>query len=400
MKPQAALLQIQVGKRLGIAMFFAGLFSLMVSMAFYLFQVERLTARQLAELSHHLGQIVNSANLAGRQGGSGGRGVWSSDGAGALLLISDKDAGKPRIRLDNAWLSGRAPVGTNLFIYWQKQVHALSLGEVGQGQALALDPAYAGRLPLRGQLFVQVPLRWGDDPQSPWLVAQQPLGLPFSPGEVAASGLLLWAVLAVFIWLTVGIWLNKALDQVQYLAYHDHLTGLINRAALRIGLNHMLAESRRSGKLLAVLYLDLDRFKQINDSFGHAGGDLVLQECARRLSGCVRDSDFVARLGGDEFVLVVGDLSQASRATNIAQKIIDSLAQPILYGERSLQTGASVGVAVFSGNSTDPECMITRADHAMYVAKQSGRGRFHLDDTTQEKGIAPEFTGALLAGCD
>ncbi|KAB2920060.1 MAG: EAL domain-containing protein, partial [Dechloromonas sp.] len=371
-----ALFHIQAGKRLGQAMFFAGLFCLMISTTFYLFQVERLTNRQLAALTHHLGQIVNYGTPPGSTG------TWSSDASGTLVRLPEPGSGLAVLALDNAWLAAHTPVGTHLFVYWHGRVHALSLGDAGLGEALAIDPAFAGRLPLHGRLFVQVPLRWDDDPQSPWLVARQPLELPFSSMEIAASGLLLWATLATFIWLTVGLWLNKALQQIQYLAYHDPLTGLINREALRIGLTHMLAESRRNGSLLAVLYLDLDRFKPINDSLGHAVGDLVLQECARRLAACVRDTDFVARLGGDEFVVVIGELDNANAAAHIARKVIAALSRPIPHGERSLQSGASVGIAIFPGNAADPDSLLTQADGAMYAAKQSGRGNFNFYDTT------------------
>lgn len=376
-----ALFQIQAGKRLGYGMLFAGLFCLMVSLAFYLFQVERRTARQLAELSHHLGQIVNYTTSEAQHHAPTARSNWAIDKAGSLVLDAERGADQPRLRLDNAWLAARTPVGTHLYLYWQNEVRACSLGAAGQGEALAIDPKFAGRLPVRGRLYVQVPLRWSDDAQSPWIVAQQPLELPFSPLEIAVSGLLLWAILAACIWLTVGLWLNKALRQIQYLAYHDPLTGLINREALHIGLKHVLAESRRNQSLMAVLYLDLDRFKAINDSLGHTIGDLVLKECAKRLIDCVRESDFVARQGGDEFILVLGELDNDCAAAGIARKVIAALSQPIVYGERHLQTGASIGIAVNPGNASDPDSLISQADSAMYVAKQSGRGHFHFYDS-------------------
>ena len=131
-----------------------------------------------------------------------------------------------------------------------------------------------------------------------------------------------------------------------FLAYHGPLTGLINRAGLRVGLVHMLAESRRNQSLMAVFNLDLDRFKVINDSLGHAAGDHVLRETAQRLRTSVRDSDFVARLGGDEFVVVVGELSDPNQAARIARKIIEQVGTPIPHTGQRLHTGCSIGISV------------------------------------------------------
>ncbi len=165
-----------------------------------------------------------------------------------------------------------------------------------------------------------------------------------------------------------------------FLAYHGPLTGLINRAGLRVGLVHMLAESRRNQSLMAVFNLDLDRFKVINDSLGHAAGDHVLRETAQRLRTSVRDSDFVARLGGDEFVVVVGELSDPNQAARIARKIIEQVGTPIPHTGQRLHTGCSIGIALHPGGVDTPDELIKQADQAMYAAKQSGRGNFHYYD--------------------
>ena len=375
------LFQIQAGRRLLMAMIGAGLLSLLICAAFYLFEVDRLTARQSAALAHQIGQIVRTTVQSYGEPEKNADFYWRAGSKPDALLRQTQHIEKhPPLTLDDAWLVANAHAGMRLFLYWRGEVVASSLGEAGSGEASAIIPEFSGRTVRHGRLFVQVPMRWDDTPESPILIAQQPLSLPFSLPEIAAAGLFLWAILASIIWLTVGIWLSKALQQVQFLAYHDPLTGLINRAALRVGLPHMLAESRRNQTLLALLYLDLDRFKTINDSLGHAIGDLVLKECASRLQACVRDTDFVARLGGDEFVIVIGELRDATDAANIARKIIKALDLPILVGNTPLQTSVSIGIATHPGNTDNPEALIMHADSAMYVAKQSGRNRYHFYD--------------------
>lgn len=387
------VLDIQAGRRLLLAIVAAGVFSLLACAAFYLFEVERLTSRQLATLAHHAGQTIHAADLGWQRtviadttsdpGTIELSWQYAADGRINRLLTITLPDGRSRSRLfplDNAWLASSGQPDLRLYLVRNGQVAATSLGEAGAGEASALEPGLVGRIARQGGLFVQAPMRWDNRPDSPLLVVQQRLLLPFSLGEIALAGLFLWGILAGLIWLTVGIWLDKALQHIQFLAYHDALTGLINRAALRIGLAHMLAESRRNNSLLAILYLDLDRFKTINDSLGHAVGDLVLKEAAQRLLACVRDTDFVARLGGDEFIVVVGELNAVNDAAAIARKIICSMTEPLLLHEHRLQSGCSIGLAIYPGSVADPDGLIQQADSAMYVAKQSGRGRYHFYD--------------------
>lgn len=387
------LLDIQAGRRLLLAMIGAGLFSLLACTAFYLFEMERMTGQQLATLAHHAGQIVHAGDLGWQRSAAAGRSLpasnvslsWQIEPGRqatrlATLLRPDGRAETLRFPLDNAWLATLGRPELRLYLASGGRVIASSLGEAGAGEASAVQIDVVGRIERQGNLFVQAPMRWDDHPDSPLLIVQQRLSLPFSLGEISLAGLFLWGILAGQIWLTVGIWLHKALQHIQFLAYRDPLTGLINRAALRIGLTHMLAESRRNDSLLAVLYLDLDRFKTINDSLGHAVGDLVLKEAATRLLGCIRDTDFVARLGGDEFLIVAGELSDVNDAAAIARKIIEQLTEPMTVLEQRLQTGCSVGIAIHPGTVSDPDSLIKQADGAMYAAKQQGRGSYHFYD--------------------
>ncbi|HLA31620.1 MAG TPA: EAL domain-containing protein [Pseudomonas sp.] len=389
-------LDLQAGRRLLLAIAAAGVFSLLTCSAFYLFEIERLTSRQLAALAHYAGQSIHAADLGwqravtdGEKGAAGDPSLsWQYDATGqqisrvATLRLPGGRSATRRFPVDNAWLAADNRPDLRLYLVGRGRVLASSLGAAGAGEASALEPQVAGRIARQDALFVQAPMRWDDQADSPLLVVQQRLSLPFSLGEIALAGLFLWGILAGLIWLTVGIWLHKALQQIQFLAYHDPLTGLINRAALRVGLAHMLAESRRNHTLLAIFYLDLDRFKIINDSLGHAVGDLVLKESAQRLLACVRDTDFVARLGGDEFIVLVGELTGANDAAAIARKIIASLAEPIRVNGQLLQTGCSIGIATHPGSVADPDDLIKQADSAMYAAKQMGRGRYHYYDAS------------------
>lgn len=165
-------------------------------------------------------------------------------------------------------------------------------------------------------------------------------------------------------------------DRIRRLAHHDHLTGLPNRNLLNDRMNHALARVKRSGGRMAVLYVDLDKFKPINDTLGHEAGDHVLREVSLRLASCVRSSDTVARVGGDEFVVVVEEIQRPAEAALVARKIVDSLARPFDYQGHACQIGASIGVAVFPDDGNSMEDVCKAADVAMYRVKHAGRNGF------------------------
>jgi diguanylate cyclase (GGDEF)-like protein len=168
--------------------------------------------------------------------------------------------------------------------------------------------------------------------------------------------------------------------EINRLAHFDSLTGLTNRHSLESRLEQSLADAKRHDTRLAVLFLDLDRFKQVNDSLGHAVGDELLIEVSRRLQSSVRESDVVARLGGDEFVVVVGDFADPGDVLVILDKIIAQVALPVMVGPHRLITSTSIGVAVFPDNGTDRCSLMKNADIAMYHAKSAGRGRYCFFD--------------------
>jgi diguanylate cyclase (GGDEF)-like protein/PAS domain S-box-containing protein len=169
---------------------------------------------------------------------------------------------------------------------------------------------------------------------------------------------------------------KRAEAKIAHMAHHDYLTNLPNRALFLDRLNQAVALARRGGHRLAVLFLDLDGFKTVNDTCGHEAGDLLLQGVAERLTHAVRDSDTAARLGGDEFTFVLHDIGDAAAAAAVAQKIITALAQPFVIGDASCQIGGSIGIAIFPDDGADGETLLKLADEAMYAAKQEGRGRF------------------------
>jgi diguanylate cyclase (GGDEF)-like protein len=166
--------------------------------------------------------------------------------------------------------------------------------------------------------------------------------------------------------------------EIEHLAYHDALTGLPNRPLFVDRLIVALAQAHRGTQKLAVFFLDLDRFKDINDSLGHSVGDTLLKAVAERVRRCVREGDTVARFGGDEFTLLVPRIDSVEEAAKIAQKIIETLKIPFFIHDRELFVTTSIGISVFPSDGHDPETLVRNADAAMYRAKDQGRDNYQL----------------------
>jgi diguanylate cyclase (GGDEF)-like protein/PAS domain S-box-containing protein len=171
---------------------------------------------------------------------------------------------------------------------------------------------------------------------------------------------------------------HQAEARIQHMAYHDSLTGLPNRSLLSDRLDRAILDAQRGLRRLAVMFLDLDRFKTINDSLGHVTGDHLLKEVAQRLSYAVRASDTVSRLGGDEFVVLLTGLDEADEAAPVAQKIIDALALPMDLEGRQLHITPSIGICVYPDDGRDGETLMRNADAAMYHAKANGRNNYQF----------------------
>lgn len=168
-------------------------------------------------------------------------------------------------------------------------------------------------------------------------------------------------------------------ERVQHLAHHDQLTDLPNRALLSDRLAQALAQVRRDRATLALMFLDLDQFKPVNDTLGHDVGDLLLKEVALRLKACVpRETDTVARLGGDEFVILLAQIERAMDAVLVASKVLAALRRPFLIGPHALDISVSIGIAVFPLHGEDVGQLLKNADTAMYYAKKAGRNCYRF----------------------
>ncbi|HZE61629.1 MAG TPA: EAL domain-containing protein, partial [Burkholderiales bacterium] len=172
--------------------------------------------------------------------------------------------------------------------------------------------------------------------------------------------------------------LEDAKARAQHLAGHDALTGLPNRRVLEDRLSQALALSYRNRQQTAVMFIDLDRFKTINDSLGHGVGDALLREVAQRLVKQLRVGDSICRIGGDEFVVVLPEVKRSSDVASVAQKVIEQLSHPVLIEERELVVTPSIGISVFPDDGRDAETLIRNADAAMYHAKEMGRANYQF----------------------
>ena len=171
---------------------------------------------------------------------------------------------------------------------------------------------------------------------------------------------------------------EQAEARAQFLATHDDLTGLPNRLVFGQAVSDAVKVARRYGQEFAVMFIDLDRFKIINDTLGHAAGDFLLTEIANRLKQCVRESDAVARVGGDEFVILLREVSDADQVATVARKILSIVVKPLkIYGQECRVT-ASIGISRFPSDAQDEELLVKNADAAMYAAKEDGRNAFRF----------------------
>ena len=187
-----------------------------------------------------------------------------------------------------------------------------------------------------------------------------------------------------------------ALDDVHRLAHHDTLTGRPNRVMLQDRLQQALSRARRQVRRVAVMMLDLDHFKNVNDSLGHTVGDGLLQEVALRLGQRVRASDTLARVGGDEFILIQPDLADPDDAAVVAQKLFGAFAEPFIVQDNRLDIAASIGITVFPDDADEPDLLLRNADIALYRAKRGGRGQYRR--YSEDMDLELRATRSLEAG--
>ena len=177
----------------------------------------------------------------------------------------------------------------------------------------------------------------------------------------------------------------KALEE---LALHDPLTRLANRRLLTERIAVALASARRNSSVMAVVFLDLDGFKQINDTLGHPAGDALLRMVAARLSSAVREVDTVARLGGDEFVIALSSISQVGDVSTVASKLIESVSLPYLIENHTVSVTTSAGIAFYPAHGANPDALIHRADTALYAAKHAGKNAYRIAPLPESSSIA------------
>ena len=197
---------------------------------------------------------------------------------------------------------------------------------------------------------------------------------------------------------------KAAEERIAHLAHHDILTGLQNRFSLEDRLEQALSMANRDQSQVAVFFIDLDRFKNINDSLGHHAGDKLLIEVGNRLKDCVRDSDIVARIGGDEFVIVLTGMKEISQAAIIAETLLTQVSRPYEIGEHTLNTSPSIGISVYPDDGSSVDELMRNADIAMYHAKEQGRNNYHfftdsmLVDAHERLKFQAELRSALNNG--
>ena len=300
-------------------------------------QVKDSTAR-LREREARLQAILNKAADA----------ILTVDGAG-LLMSANAAAGR-------------------LFGYAPDNMTALPLDRlipVGVGDAAGLDAPGLLRMIACGVTHEYELTGWRSDGN------EFPLAMSVSEVELPDEHLFV----AILHDLTEQ---QLAQERIHRLAHHDTLTGLDNRLSLNLRLDQLLAQTRRAHGNAAVLFIDLDHFKKINDTHGHQTGDLLLVAVAQRLQELLREVDTIARLGGDEFIVVTSGSVTPDEASNIAVRIVDSLGAPYQLQGKTVHSGASVGVAMFPSDGEDGSTLLRHADTAMYVAKSQGRGNFQF----------------------
>ncbi len=237
---------------------------------------------------------------------------------------------------------------------------------------LEKDPALAKRLALQApgiRGLIGTPVRVGEKTYAVIFASPTPLATAFDDEDRTYVELLGDYIARILM-------MREQDRQISYLAYHDALTGIANRMQFVLRLGETISAAKRRNRRFGLVYIDLDRFKEVNDTLGHAGGDAILVEAARRITRAVREEDLVARLGGDEFAVLITEIEGPDDARELAQRICTVLATPFRTGHHDFYLSASAGIALFPEDGDSAETLFTNADAAMYRAKEEGRDKF------------------------
>jgi diguanylate cyclase (GGDEF)-like protein len=331
----------------------------------------------------------------------------------ALLVISGRSLGTPAARRGPLGLIHVGVAALLLAHLWQavESTRGVSAGSAGNGLALL------ALLALGGATLHPAARTEPDQPlehpalfsashaaivvlallAAPVLLGIQAVrGIAASP-TVATGASISGTILACYL---VGLLRERAGTEHQ--ATHDGLTGLPNRTLLVDRLDRAIAHARRRGSSCAVLFIDLDRFKEINDTFGHGAGDELLKAVADRLRGCVRDEDTVARLSGDEFVLLLPHLPASNHVLAVAQRVLDSLGTPLVVADEPVLLAGSIGIAAYPDDGTTPDELLANADAAMYRAKEAPGNSWQVYSGQMATDVQTRLRteAALLAGIE
>jgi diguanylate cyclase (GGDEF)-like protein len=213
------------------------------------------------------------------------------------------------------------------------------------------------------------------NPNRPGLTLARKAGPAILGVAVLSTGLLAFLLRRLR---RASLQLQVSQGQAQYLAFHDTLTGLPNRALFEDRLKRALVTVKRGRGKIALIYLDLDRFKYVNDTFGHPAGDELVRQTAKRLGHAIREADTVARLGGDEFAIILVDIRGLRTAEDLCERLLDDLGQPFELGDNQVFISASIGIALAPESGADPDELLRKADIALYEAKKNGRARYQV----------------------
>lgn len=247
--------------------------------------------------------------------------------------------------------------------YTQQEMIGMHVGVLNNPENAALLQPRMGELLLRGEaIFESVHLRKDGSA----LPVENNARLIESGGE------------NFFLSVARDITDKKLAEEHAHLAYHDPLTGLPNRRRLVDRIEHALVQARRYERRVALLYIDLDHFKEINDTLGHDVGDAVLMVAAQRIARCIRQDDTLSRLGGDEFVVLLSEIAGADDAGSVGEKIIAEFALPFRHDGKNLALSGSIGISLYPENGAEAQALISRADTAMYQAKRAGKNRISM----------------------
>ena len=342
--------------------------------------LERAAERQVVAqtLAGEVRLVDQQLTLAAQMASNGGAAEWTDrfDKLGAQLGLS----------IDHAALLAPPAAVQRFRSRTRETVELLTRMQQSALEALQSGAAPSARALFDSERYVQqrALLRQAADEltaASLAATAAEVDGLHMRSYLIAGSVLALSLAMAALLWRRLSSGLGRsrgslldAEERIQRLAASDLLTGLDNRAALHDAMQTVMSRARRNSHDLAVLMVDLDRFKPVNDRHGHMVGDMVLKEVARRLARCLRQNDLRARYGGDEFVVVVDETDGPGTARSAAERIVERLAQPIQFGELVVNIGASVGIARFPADAQSDDELLRKADSALYRAKQGGRG--------------------------